>query len=128
MEAQGHRPVLEALNGLQPRGKKQRHEVKKAIDYFTANAGRMDYPTYAAHHWPIGSGIVESTCRLVSKSAHQRAWHALERGWRAGDPLPARTIPRQRQPVARVLPTTAATPPTAGRIPDPSHACRHERR
>ena len=128
MEAQGHRPVLEALNGLQPRGKKQRHEVKKAIDYFTANAGRMDYPTYAAHHWPIGSGIVESTCRLASKSAHQRAWHALERGWRAGDPLLASTVPLQRQPVARVLPTTAATPRTAGRIPDPSHACRHERR
>jgi hypothetical protein len=26
----------------------------------------MDNPTYAEHHWPIGSGIVESTCRLVS--------------------------------------------------------------
>ncbi|MCL6597097.1 MAG: hypothetical protein K6V73_12975 [Firmicutes bacterium] len=40
--------------------------MRKAIDYFTVNAGRMDYPTYAAHHWPMGSGIVESTCRLVS--------------------------------------------------------------
>jgi hypothetical protein len=66
MEAEGPWPVLEALRALQPRGKKQRDEVRKAIDYFTANAGRMDYPTYAAHHWPIGSGIVESTCRLVS--------------------------------------------------------------
>ena len=26
----------------------------------------MDYPTYAARGWPLGSGIVESTCRLVS--------------------------------------------------------------
>lgn len=26
----------------------------------------MDYPTYAARGWPIGSGITESTCRLVS--------------------------------------------------------------
>lgn len=66
METEGSQPVLEALNALRPRGKKQRHEVKKAIDYFTTNACRMDYPTYAAHHWPIGSGIVESTCRLVS--------------------------------------------------------------
>lgn len=26
----------------------------------------MDYPAYAARGWPLGSGIVESTCRLVS--------------------------------------------------------------
>ena len=66
MEAQGPEPVLEAIRALAPRGKKQRHEVQKALDSFTAHAVRMDYPTYAEHHWPIGSGIVESTCRLVS--------------------------------------------------------------
>ena len=66
MEAQGPEPVLEAIRALAPRGKKQRHEVQKALDYFTVNAVRMDYPTYAEHHWPIGSGIVEWNCRLVS--------------------------------------------------------------
>ena len=66
MEVEGPQPVLKAIQALTPRGKKQREEVRKALDYFTTNAGRMDYPTYAAHHWPIGSGIIESTCRLVS--------------------------------------------------------------
>ena len=66
MEAQGPEPVLEAIRALSPRGKKQRHEVQKALDSFTAHAVWVHYPTYAEHHWPIDSGIVGSTCRLVS--------------------------------------------------------------
>ncbi len=66
MEAQGSEPVLEAIPARSPRGKKQRHEVQKALDSFTAHAVWVHYPTYAEHHWPIDSGIVGSTCRLVS--------------------------------------------------------------
>ena len=50
MEAQGPEPALEAIRALSPRGKKPRHEVQKALDSFTAQAVRMDYPTYAEHH------------------------------------------------------------------------------
>ena len=42
------------------------HLVRKAIEYFTVNKARMDYPAYAASGLPLGSGIVESSCRLVS--------------------------------------------------------------
>lgn len=66
LKAEGPQPVLEALRKLRPRGRNQRAEVRKAIDYFETNAGRMHYPEYGAHGWPLGSGIVESACRLVS--------------------------------------------------------------
>ena len=42
------------------------HLVRKAIEDFTVNKARMDYPAYAASGLPLGSGIVESSCRLVS--------------------------------------------------------------
>lgn len=62
----GPEPVLDALYALSPRGKNQRKTVRNAIVYFTEHRARMDYPTYAAKGWPLGSGIVESSVRLVS--------------------------------------------------------------
>lgn len=63
---EGPEPVLEALHDLCPRGRSAKTTVRRAIQYFEDNASRMDYPTYATNGWPLGSGIVESTCRLVS--------------------------------------------------------------
>jgi hypothetical protein len=37
----------------------------KAVTYFTNNRHRMDYPTYRAKGWQIGSGPVESACKRV---------------------------------------------------------------
>jgi len=33
--------------------------------YFRRNAGRMDYKTYRSKGYPIGSGVVESSCRHI---------------------------------------------------------------
>lgn len=63
---EGGTAALSALQDLRPRGCKQREEVRKAIAYFAANSARTDYPRYAAQALPLGSGIVESACRLVS--------------------------------------------------------------
>jgi len=63
---EGPDPVFDALRALNPRGRTQKKIVRLAIAYFETNRDRMDYPTYAARGWPLGSGIVESTCRLVS--------------------------------------------------------------
>ena len=65
LKERGVAPVLAALRALRPRGKQQKEAVRKAIDYFETNAERMNYPEYAARGWPLGSGIVESACRLV---------------------------------------------------------------
>ncbi len=40
-------------------------EVVEALAYLDKRAGQMQYPTYQAAGWPIGSGIVESANKLV---------------------------------------------------------------
>lgn len=37
----------------------------EALNYFRNNVQRMDYPTYVANGWSIGSGAVESACKTV---------------------------------------------------------------
>lgn len=38
---------------------------RKQVTYFHNHAHRMDYPTYVANGWQIGSGPVESACKTV---------------------------------------------------------------
>jgi hypothetical protein len=37
----------------------------EVLGYFRNNVHRMDYPSYQAHGWLIGSGAVESACKTV---------------------------------------------------------------
>lgn len=71
------------------------------LQYFRNQEARMDYPTYEANGWFIGSGVVESACKTVvgqrlkgsgmrwsEKGAHEvchvRALYRSERGqWQA---------------------------------------------
>jgi len=39
--------------------------VRRALDYVTTNAARLDYPAFIARRFPIGSGAVESSCKSV---------------------------------------------------------------
>jgi len=39
--------------------------VRRAIDYVTTNAARLDYPAFIARRFPIGSGAVESSCKSL---------------------------------------------------------------
>ena len=65
MPVQGVAVVLKAMAKMHPRTRQRRESLEKAQAYFQANAARMDYPRYAGQGWPLGSGIVESACRLV---------------------------------------------------------------
>lgn len=42
---------------------REAHRVQ--TQYFRNHQHRMDYPTYLAHGWQIGSGPVESACKTV---------------------------------------------------------------
>jgi hypothetical protein len=35
------------------------------VGYFEENRGRMDYPRYRAENLPVGSGVIESSCKHV---------------------------------------------------------------
>jgi hypothetical protein len=56
--------VLEAFDGFVDH-KQAGEAAQKAFTYFTNNRHRMDYPTYRAKGYHIGSGTVESGCKQI---------------------------------------------------------------
>lgn len=66
LKHEGGAAILEWLEGLDlaanPRARAAWGEV---VTYFRNHHHRMDYPAYLAKGWQIGSGPVESACKLV---------------------------------------------------------------
>jgi hypothetical protein len=67
LKHEGGQAVLSDLRALDLTGcSEQVREVhRKQVTYFRNHAHRMDYPTYIANGWQIGSGPVESACKTV---------------------------------------------------------------
>jgi len=66
MKHQGGAAILRELQGLgPPRGGAAREAYTEAVRYIGNNVHRMDYPSYRARGWHIGSGTVESACKTV---------------------------------------------------------------
>lgn len=67
LKAEGGGPVLAALRGLDLRGRSAAAKAchRDVVQYFENQVHRMDYPTYLAKGWQIGSGPVESACKTV---------------------------------------------------------------
>ena len=65
LKHEGGAAVLEELRGLAVRGRAAKECLKEVVTYFTNQVHRMDYPTYRAKGWQIGSGQVESACKTV---------------------------------------------------------------
>jgi hypothetical protein len=65
LKHEGGRAVLEALRALPLRAGAAQECRERVVGYFTNQVDRMDYPTYRAKGWCIGSGVVESACKRV---------------------------------------------------------------
>lgn len=67
LKQEGGQAVLTTLQGLDLRGRPAtaRTCYQATVRYFTTQVHRMDYPTYRAKGWQIGSGPVESACKRV---------------------------------------------------------------
>lgn len=65
LKHEGGSAVLERLQGMEVRGRGAREALSRVSGYFANQAHRMDYPTYVAKGWQIGSGPVESACKTV---------------------------------------------------------------
>jgi hypothetical protein len=67
LKQQGGRTLYEQLQRLDlsssPEAVRQAHE--SLLGYLRNNLHRMDYPTYLARGWQIGSGMIESACKTV---------------------------------------------------------------
>ena len=59
------RQVMHNIRLLFPRGQKLPESVRKSVLYFFHNRWRMRYREFRAAGCPIGSGSVESACKLV---------------------------------------------------------------
>ena len=65
LKHEGGAAVLAELRGLVVRGRAAKECLKAVVTYFTNQSHRMDYPSYRAKGWQIGSGQVESACKTV---------------------------------------------------------------
>lgn len=66
LKHQGGQHMLEMLRALPvPRKPALKEKLQEVLGYFQNNVHRMDYPTYQANGWLIGSGAVESACKTV---------------------------------------------------------------
>lgn len=79
LQEQGAGPVLTALEHLQPQSEEARERVRLGLKYFGRHADRMRYPEFVADGLPIGSGTVESACKLVVKTRQSGA--GMRWGW-----------------------------------------------
>jgi len=131
---QGPAPVLAALAALTPETDEAAEVVRVASGYVTTHAARLDYPRFVARQLPIGSGAVESTCKVLItarakgagmrwKGAGLQAVASLRALHRAGrwDSF-WQTQPQRRSPYLHVLPRPrpAAAPPETIPVPVPS--------
>jgi hypothetical protein len=64
-------------------------ERRKLINYLAANAHRTDYPSYRSHGWDIGSGPVESCCKVVGDRLKRSGMRWVEAGAAHVSPLRA---------------------------------------
>jgi hypothetical protein len=65
LKHEGGAAVLEDLRALPVRGRAARGALADVVRYFGNQVHRMDYPSYRARGWAIGSGPVESACKTV---------------------------------------------------------------
>jgi hypothetical protein len=66
LKHEGGEVVLKELRGLPLDGREAVRKVHgEVLGYFENHVHRMDYPTYRAKGWAIGSGPVESACKTV---------------------------------------------------------------
>ena len=68
LKHEGGAAMVAQLEALDVRGHSAAvQEVhRQQLGYFRNHAGRMDYPTYVANGWRIGSGPVEAACKHVA--------------------------------------------------------------
>jgi hypothetical protein len=83
--------LLAHLRGqAEPEDEPVAEERRKLINYFADNEHRTDYPSYKAHGYDIGSGPVESGCKVVGDRLKRSGMRWVEAG--AADVAPLRAL------------------------------------
>jgi hypothetical protein len=144
---QGPAPVRRALAKLRPLTAAAGDEVRKARGYFRTHAHRMTYPAFRARHFPIGSGVIESTTKNLIQLRQTQAgmrWslpgaqavaslRALHRSgrwtpfWQSRPQCRLQVLPPPALPLAAspgpTAPALTPVPPAADPLPAPPPIC-----
>ena len=71
-EPNGARAVIRSLCQKKPRRTSESAGYRRGINYFKRHGHRMDYHRLARRHLPIGSGVIEGTCRWIVSDRMKR--------------------------------------------------------
>ena len=69
-EEQGATNLLQQMKQFKRKrklSKVAKESLEKAITYFTNHKHQMNYATYAEDNYPIGSGVTEAACKVITK-------------------------------------------------------------
>lgn len=82
MHEGGGRSLLVWLQLQRPKYRgKRRTAIDELIKYVATKVELMNYPEYREHHWQIGTGMIESTCKqLVGQRLKGPGMHWTEGG------------------------------------------------
>lgn len=72
--------VIRALGKLKFADKEKSEKLRLEIGYLTDNRHRMDYPSYRAKGYHVGSGVVESACKQFGARLDQAGMRWIEPG------------------------------------------------
>jgi hypothetical protein len=67
------RPLLHEIRGVCPRGQPLPEKVRALVSYVFHHRRRMDYVGYHQAGYPVGSGSVESACKVVVQERMKQA-------------------------------------------------------
>lgn len=76
LKLDGPKPLLARLHDLHQRAEgkdKSQTVIAESIAYLNKRTAMLDYPTFRASHYPIGSGSVESANKVVMQSRMKQA-------------------------------------------------------
>jgi hypothetical protein len=86
----GGKALVEHLRGQEaPADEKAADELRKLTNYFAGNEHRTNYPSYKKEGWDIGSGPVESACKVVGDRLKRSGMRWVEAGAARVSPLRA---------------------------------------
>ena len=67
------RQIVQQVRALYPRGQPLPDPIRQAVGYLFHNRRRIDYAAFRHAGYPIGSGTIESACKIVVQARMKQA-------------------------------------------------------
>ena len=103
--------VLRSIGNCEPQSAVGQEVRAREHEFFGRNAARMQYGTFRAQGYHVGSGVMEASCRqVVAQRLHEAGMHWRAETAEAIVSLRAALLSSQRPDLRRVSTTGTAAP------------------